>query len=224
MRKVFFRYFAYALGMAAVIGLIVLLGMQSPATLDFERAIEFTDKGTAELTSVEILQNLLLLGCAGVFFWIAARDRLRRPMAVGIGALMVAFLIRELDLFLDSYLLDNLWQVLAAVVLSFAFAYCSHEKQRFGQGWRRSWPSAGLAMIIAGVILLIPFAQLVGHAGVWEAVMGSGYQRVVKVAAEEFVELGAYAIITLGTIEFLYAWSRLPRTRNIAAAPRKRRK
>jgi hypothetical protein len=78
-------------------------------------------------------------------------------------------------------------------------------------------------MIIAGIILLIPFAQLVGHAGVWEAIMGSGYRRVVKVAAEEFVELGAYAIITLGTLEFLYAWSRLPRTRSIAAAPRKRR-
>lgn len=224
MRKVFFRYFAYALGMAAVIGLIVLLGMQSPMTLDFERAIEFTDKGTAELTSVELLQNFLLLACAGVFFWIASRDRLRRPMAVGIGAVMLAFLIRELDLFLDFYLLDNLWQVLCAVVLSFSFAYCSHEKQRFGQGWRRSWPSAGLAMIIAGVILLIPFAQLVGHAGVWQAIMGDSYQRVAKVAAEEFVELGAYGIITLGTLEFLYAWSRLPRTRNIAAAPRKSRR
>ena len=79
-------------------------------------------------------------------------------------------------------------------------------------------------MVMAGMILLIPFAQFVGHAGVWQVIMGDDYQRVAKVAAEEFVELGAYAIITIGAFEFLYAWSRLPRTRNIAAAPKKRRK
>jgi hypothetical protein len=158
-----------------------------------------------------------------VFGWIASRDRLRRPMAISFAALFTAFFIRELDFFLDFYVLDNLWQVLCAVVLSVAWVYCVRNKHRYVQGWRRSWPSAGLALIIGGIILLLPFAQVVGHQGMWMTILGDDYQRVVKVAVEEFVELGAYAIITIGTLEFLYTWSRLPRTRNIAAPPRKHR-
>lgn len=68
-------------------------------------------------------------------------------------------------------------------------------------------------MMLGGVILLIPFAQLVGHEALWIGVMGDSYIRVVKVASEEFVELGAYFLMTIGAVEFLYAWSRLPRSR-----------
>ena len=145
-------------------------------------------------------------------------------MTIGFAALFGAFLIRELDYFLDFFLMDNLWQVLCALLLSVAGVYYARNHYRFAQGWRRSWPSAGLALVIGGLILLLPFAQLVGHEAMWKAIMGEQYLRVVKVASEEFIELGAYAIITMGTIEFLYTWSRLPRTRNISAPPTRRRK
>jgi hypothetical protein len=164
---------------------------------------------------------MLLLFCAGSFAWIAARDRLRRPMAVALCALMLACLIRELDFFLDFYVIDNLWQVLCALLLSVVTVYVVRNQQRFVQGWRRSWPSAGLSMIIGGFILLVPFAQLVGHESLWTGIMGDAYVRVVKVASEELMELGAYALITMGCVEFLYAWSRLPRTRNLDARPRR---
>ena len=222
MRKVFFRYLAYAAGVTAMISAIMLIAMKLPVGMQFDLLIE--DKGvvTSEFSPVEIVQNLMLIFCAGAFAWIASRDRLRRPMAVGFFALFGACLIRELDFFLDFYLLDNLWQVLTAVLLSVGFVYCIRSRHRFVQGWRRSWPSAGLAMIIAGMILLIPFAQLVGHEALWKIIMGDQYVRLVKIASEEFIELGAYAVITMGAIEFLYTWSRLPRTRNIAAPPRRR--
>ena len=118
--------------------------------------------------------------------------------------MFAAFLIRELDYFLDFYLMDNLWQVLCAILLSVAAVYCARNHYRFSQGWRRSWPSAGLALIIGGLILLIPFAQLVGHEATWRSVMGDSYLRIVKVASEEFIELGAYAIITMGTIGIFF--------------------
>jgi hypothetical protein len=221
MKKVFFRYLAYALGVVAVTLTILLLAEYLPGGLQFELTIAGKDIPTSELSPVELLQNLLLLFCAGTFAWIALRDRLRRPMAVGLSTLFLVFLIRELDFFLD-YLLDNLWQVLCALLLSVAVVYCARNHHRYVQGWRRSWPSAGLALIIGGVILLIPFAQLIGHEELWRSILGEDYVRVVKVASEEFIELGAYAMITIGTIEFLYAWSRLPRTRNIDARPRRR--
>jgi hypothetical protein len=220
MRKVLFRYLLYALGVAAVTVLIMALAMRLPGGLQFDR--EISGMTTSELSPVELLQNLLLMFCAGAFGWIAYRDRLRRPMAVGFCAVFMAFLFRELDFFLDTFLLDNLWQVLSALVLSVAVVYGVRNHYRYGQGWRRSWPSAGLALIIGGIILLIPFAQLIGHEALWQIILGDDYVRVIKVAAEEFIELGAYAIITIGTIEFLYSWSRLPRTRNIDARPRRR--
>jgi len=197
----------------------MLVAVQWPAVMRFDTPVQGIAAGTSEFTSVEMLQNILLLFCVGVFAWIASRDRLRRPMAVGLAILFLIFLIRELDFFLDYYVLDNLWQVLAAALLSVAIVYGYREQHRFAQGWRRSWPSAGLAMIIGGVILLIPFAQLLGHEELWQIILGERYIRVMKVVAEEMLELGAYALITLGSIEFLYAWSRLPRTRNIAAPP-----
>jgi hypothetical protein len=222
MKKVFLRYLAYALGVVAGTVAILLLAEYLPGGLQFERTIAGIDIPTSELSPVELLQNLLLLFCAGTFAWIALRDRLRRPMAVGFSTLFLVFLIRELDFFLDFFLLDNLWQVLCALLLSVTVVYGARNHHRYVQGWRRSWPSAGLALIIGGVILLIPFAQLIGHEELWQSILGEDYVRVVKVASEEFIELGAYAMITIGTIEFLYAWSRLPRTRNIDARPRRR--
>jgi hypothetical protein len=221
MKKVLFRYLAYALGVSLATILIMLLGARLPGGLQFDR--EVSGMVTSELSPVELLQNLLLIFCASVFGWIAFRDRLRRPMAVGFSMLFIIFLIRELDFFLDVYLLDNLWQVLCAVLLSVVVVYGVRNHDRYSQGWRRSWPSAGLALIIGGMILLIPFAQLIGHEALWKIILDDDYVRVVKVASEELIELGAYAIITIGTVEFLYAWSRLPRTRNIDARPRRRR-
>jgi hypothetical protein len=157
---------------------------------------------------------MLLILCAASFGWIAWRDRLRRPMAASLTAVMLACLIRELDFFLDFYVIDNLWQVLCALLLSFAVVYAVRHRERFAQGWRRSWPSAGLAMVMGGFILLVPFAQLVGHEALWRGILGTEYIRVVKVAVEEFLELGAYALIALGTVEYVYAWSRLPRRRS----------
>jgi hypothetical protein len=220
MQKVLLRYLAYALGVSVGTILIMFLGSRLPGGLQFGR--EVSGMVTSELSPVELLQNLLLIFCAGTFGWIAVRDRLRRPMAVGFSMLFIIFLIRELDFFLDVYLLDNLWQVLCAVLLSVVVVYGVRNHYRYAQGWRRSWPSAGLALIIGGMILLVPFAQLIGHGAMWQIILGDDYVRVVKVAAEELVELGAYAIITIGTIEFLYTWSRLPRTRNIDARPRRR--
>ena len=221
MLKVFYRYLLYALGVTAVTIILMVLAVRLPGGLALQHTVIGMSIPTSEFSPIEILQNLLLIFCAGSFAWIALRDRLRRPMAVAFCAVMLVCLIRELDFFLDFYLVDNLWQVLCAILLSVAAVYVARNQQRFSQGFRRSWPSAGLSMVIGGFILLIPFAQLVGHEALWKEILGEAYVRVVKVASEELIELGAYALITLGCIEFLYAWSRLPRTRNLDARPRR---
>lgn len=213
MQRVFLRFLAYGVAAFAVMVLVMSLAARLPGSLDFVRFVEGVKAPTSELSPVELLQNLLLIICAGCFAWVARRDRLRRPMAASLATVMLACLIRELDFFLDFYVVDNLWQVLCVLLMSVAIVYAFRNRDRFTQGWKRSWPSAGLAMILGGFILLVPYAQLVGHEALWRGILGDDYQRVVKVAVEEFVELGAYLLITMGTVEYLWAWSRLPRTR-----------
>jgi hypothetical protein len=58
----------------------------------------------------------------------------------------------------------------------------------------------------------------------WRAIMGDDYVRVAKLAIEEFMELGGYLLIVIGTLEFLYGWSRLPETRTIEPVYKRRRK
>ena len=213
MQKVLLRYLGYTVGVFLAMVLVIAVADGTPGGLQFSRVLPPVSKPTSELSPVELLQNAILIFCAGAFVFVARQDRLRRPMAVSLATLMLACLIRELDFFLDIYVIDNLWQVLCGLIVSGVVVYGVRNRERFQQGWRRSWPSAGIALIMGGYIILIPVAQLIGHEELWVGILDENYQRVVKVAAEEFVELAGYALIAVGTIEFLYAWSRLPRRR-----------
>jgi hypothetical protein len=221
MQKILFRYFLYALAVVVVNLGLLAAAHYLPGSLQFDRVVSGVSAPTSEFSPVELLQNILLLACIAMFSWVAVRDRLRRPLAMAFVAVFSACLVRELDFFLDFYVVDNFWQVLCAIIISFVLVYVGRDWPRFQLGWRRSWPSSGLAIVIAGLILLIPYAQLIGHEPLWKGVMGDSYLRIVKVIAEEFIELGAYLLITIGSVEFLYAWSRLPRTGSVRKKKRR---
>ena len=220
MKKAFLRYLAYVALVALTAYGITRVPYIVPGGLWLDVAGQ--QGTTSEFSPIEQLQHACLLACAIIFFWIAGRDRLRRPMALGWASLFTMFLIRELDYVLDTYVVDSLWPALFAAVLAFASVYLFRNRNRFISGWRRSWPSAGLGMVLAGLLLLIPFTQIVVGNQLWSAVMEEHYVRGAKIAAEELMELGAYLIILVGSIEFLYSWSRLPQTKLIGALPKKR--
>ncbi|MEE4186496.1 MAG: hypothetical protein V2J12_12080 [Gammaproteobacteria bacterium] len=211
MRQVLLRYFAYALLVFGVMLSLLLIADRTASGLNFDAQLAGLNIQTSELSPVELLQHTLLLISAALFAMVGFRDPLRRPMAFTLSLVLAACFVRELDFFLDFYGMDNLWQVLCGVLIAANCVYGIRHRVGLVQGWRRSWPSAGLAMLLAGFIMLVPFAQMVGHEGLWRAILADDYLRVVKVVAEEFVELGAYLLITIGAIEFVYAWSRLPR-------------
>jgi hypothetical protein len=220
MRKALFRYLAYGLFVALTAYSVVRISYLLPGSLSLDITVDVFS--TSEFSPIEQLQHASIIACMFIFAWIASRDRLRRPMALGWVALFGLFLVRELDYVFDTYLVDNLWQVVCAVILSFSMVYIYRHQNRFVNGWRRSWPSAGLGMVLAGLLLLVPFTQIVVSNQLWVAVMGDGYVRAAKIAAEELMELGAYLIMLVGSIEFLYSWSRLPQTKLIGALPKKR--
>lgn len=216
LRAGILRYFGYALLAAGLGALLHWLALSAAGSLRIRVLADGgASLGTSEYSLVEWLQSGLILVCGLTFAWIAVRDRLRRPLGVAIAALFGLFLIRELDYFLDRLLADNLWQVLAALLAVAAGVYLWRERGRLVIAWQRSWPSAGLAILFAGLVVLVPFAQITASDPLWRALLAEDYSRSAKLAYEELTELGAYLLIGIGSLEFLYAWSRLPKTRSI---------
>ena len=48
------------------------------------------------------------------------------------------------------------------------------------------------------------FVRLIGHEPLWVAILGDDYQRVVKLAVEELMEIAGYYFWLIGTIEYTY--------------------
>ena len=207
-----FRFLAYA----------VLVGAVSLFTVEIAVRLPVGGRGHVDDLIAEI-QLALLLICAGVFGWVALRDRLRRPLALAFVALFGFGLIRELQDFLDRLVTDNFWQASAALLLTVASVYLYRHSARLVAGWQRSWPSAGLAILLAGLILAILFVQILFAPGLWRAALGDDYTRAAVRFFAEVASLGAYLVILVGSLEFLYAWSRLPQTREMDRPRRRRR-
>lgn len=114
------------------------------------------------------------------------------------------FAIRELDYFLDRFVADNFWQFLIGIAASLVIAYTWRQRRRFRIAWLRLWPSPGLTLLFAGATIIFAFIQIVGHEPLWQSILGDNYQRVVKLAVEEFIELSGYFLWLIGTIEYTY--------------------
>ena len=199
------RYLLYFFAIGVAMWLIAWLEITFPGSL---RLNVFTapgdSMGTSEFSPIEIIQTLILAICAMMMGWVARHCPSQQPIAVLFGALALAFLIRELDYFFDRYLVDNLYQLPIGILAALAITYTYRHSRRLRIALARLWPSPALALLFAGAVVLFAFAQMMGHEPLWQAIMGDQYQRVVKLATEEFIELLGYFLWLAGTIEYSY--------------------
>ena len=199
------RYLVYFLAIAFVTWAITQFELASPGGLKLHIVVNETDVyGTSEFSPVEIIQAIILLACGGIMAWVARYCPSQRPLAILFGGLALAFLIRELDYFLDRYLVDNLWQVLIAIVAALVIAYVYRHRRRLQIALARIWPSPGLTLLFAGAVILFAFVRLVGHEPLWQSILGEHYLRVTKLAIEEFIELMGYFLWMIGTIDYAF--------------------
>jgi hypothetical protein len=199
------RYVGYLIGTALLTWLLTSIEISSPGSLKLHVMGAAGDTlGTSEYSPVEILQNGILVVCGLLYAWIARHYPSKRPIAFTFGGLALAFTIRELDYFLDRYVADNFWQVMIAVIAALLITYVFRNRRRFGIAWLRLWPSPGLTLLFAGALVHFSFALLVGHEPLWMAILGDDYRRIVKLAVEEFIELSAYYLWLIGTVEYVF--------------------
>ncbi|MDJ0792711.1 MAG: hypothetical protein QNI98_00600 [Woeseiaceae bacterium] len=197
------RYLVYFIAIAFVTWALTALELASPGSLRLHVLVNPTDVyGTSEFSPVEIIQAIVLLACGGLMAWVAWCCPTQRPLAIPFGGLALAFLIRELDYFLDRYIADNFWQVVIAITGALVIAYTYRHRRRLRIALARLWPSPGLTLMFAGAVILFAFVRLVGHEPLWMSILGDDYRRVIKLAIEEFIELVGYFLWMIGTIEY----------------------
>ncbi len=198
------RYILYFFGVAIITWLLTQLEISSPGSLRLHVFPDPADTlGTSEHSPVEIIQQGILAICGLLLAWVARNCPSQRPVAFLFGGLALVFFIRELDFFLDR-IVDNLWQVLIAVPMALVIVYTLRHRRRFRIAWGRVWPSPGLAILFSGAIVMFAFVQFVSDENLWIAILGEDYRRVVKLSVEEFMELAAYYLWMIGTIEYTY--------------------
>jgi hypothetical protein len=199
------RYLAYFLGVAFITWMLTQLEISFPGSLKLHVMVSESDKfGTSEFSPIEIIQPFILAICGLLMAWVAKNCPSQRPIAFPFGGLALAFIIRELDYFFDRFIVDNLWQTLVAIVGAFVITYTYRQRKRLKIAWGRIWPSPGIALLYAGAIINFAFVMLVGHEPLWMSILGDDYQRIVKLAVEEFIELSGYFLWLIGSIEYAY--------------------
>jgi hypothetical protein len=202
---VWFRYLIYFVAIAFVTWALTQMEIASPGSLKLHIVVSDSDFfGTSEFSPLEIIQAIILLICGLIMSWIARYCPSQRPIAFAFGGLALIFLIRESDYFLDRFIVDNLWQVLVAILGALLIAYVYRHQKRLMIALARIWPSPGLTLLFAGAVILFAFAPLVGHEPLWMSILGDIYLRVVKLAIEEFIELIGYFLWMIGTVEYAF--------------------
>jgi hypothetical protein len=108
--------------------------------------------------------------------------------------------VREFDAALDR-LLPGGWQTAAALVLLAAIMMTVKNWSSFKLG--ASWMIGSYVFVLfwAGVVVAVPFAQLVGHGPLLRLFMPEDYTSTVKRLIEESGEQLGYFMILLGAIE-----------------------
>jgi hypothetical protein len=199
------RYILYFAGLTLLTWLLTQMEIVAPGSLKLLTYAHSGDTlGTSEYSPVETIQVVILLACGGLFAWVAKHCPSQRPIAIPFGGLAAIFVIRELDYFLDRYVTENFWQVIMAVIAALLIVYTYRNRRRFRIAWLRVWPSPGLTLLFAGAALLFSFVRLIGHEPLWIAILDDNYQRIVKLAVEELMEIAGYYFWLIGTIEYTY--------------------
>jgi hypothetical protein len=217
------RYPIYFIAIAFVTWALTQLELSSPGSLKLHVLVTESDTyGTSEFSPVEIIQAIILGACGIIMGWVAQYCPSQRPIAFLFGGMAFAFLIRELDYFLDRFIIDNLWQVLFAIIGALVIAYTYRHLRRLRIALARIWPSPGLTLLFSGAVILFAFVRLVGHEPLWISILGDSYERVIKLAIEEFIELLGYFLWMIGTIEYAFQ-ARAIAYREPVPAARKRR-
>lgn len=200
MMYVLFRWFLYAL---------LLAGFASVVSVEAGLAAtdRFSETGLTELVQLITLATIVVLMLCHAW-----QKPTLRPISIQLAGFYLILAIRELDWWTDTRIGDHTWQIGVCLVLLWQLIYAWQIRHRWAEIWLRFSRTVGFGILAAGTLVVTVHSRLFGRESVWEAVMGDGYQRIVKNAAEESIELLGFALILIGSIEL---WLQLRRNSSL---------
>lgn len=176
--------------------------------LSFINRIDFRAANFKEGCATELAQEALLALTIIGFLIAAFTYKTFRYVGIFASLFFLTHLIRERDATLDA-VFDGLWQLLAFPVAGIAVFILVKNWKKAMDEFKLLYNDYSFGVLLIGVLILHVFSRLFGKGKNWEALMGEDYERVVKDAAEESIELLAYGIILIGTFEIVLLSRRL---------------
>lgn len=151
-----------------------------------------------ENSVTEHSQAIILLLIMGTFFHINKKYPDQRAFGYLALGLFTSMFIREHDFFLNN-IIDNLWEVIVAIVVISAITLSVKSKQPFVSIFKNYLLSHAGHIMAISLILLLFYSRLFGMGIIWENLLDDGYVRTVKNAMEEGTELLAYVMLFYAT-------------------------
>ncbi|GHB24861.1 hypothetical protein [Salinicola rhizosphaerae] len=196
-----------AAGLRGVAYIAALAGlMQSILLIDAHAA---TGPNFSELSMTEITQAIVLLLCASSMLYIRQRLRVMPTVTLLLWAFFSASFVRENDLWLDTYVFDGAWQALVTLILIPVLFTVLRCRRAFAREFSQISNTFGFGLFAGGFLTTYVFSRLYGRTELWQTMMGDGYLRVVKDAAEELTELIGYTLLLFACIEMVLLARRL---------------
>ncbi|WP_447926682.1 MULTISPECIES: hypothetical protein [unclassified Vreelandella] len=173
--------------------------------------LRFSENGFTELT-----QTAVLATCCLMLIYVRQVLKVWPTVTLLLFAFIASSLVREQDYFLDEYIARNTWKILVALIVIPSIAWVVIKRQQFLDEFRYYSNTFAFGLFAGGVLTTYVFSRLYGRSIFWEAVLGEGYERTFKDAAEEVVELLGYSLILFATLELLLMARRIYLARQAA--------
>lgn len=188
---IYLRFILYTLIIVSIVAALPIISGENAYT------------GSTEGTVIEWVQYALITFTALLMFVAGMRLPESRGLLFFLAALAGVASIRELDMYWDIYNPYWGWQLPALCIGALGiYAFWIH-RIAFMQQLRSFVSHRSFALFWAGLIVVVPFAQLVGHGEYLELVLGEDYRRSHKRLIEETGELLGYFLILFGSIELI---------------------
>lgn len=159
------------------------------------------DGHIGETTSVEPLQAVLLGLSLFLFFRQAARAPEYRGGFILAGGFLLCMLIREMDAALDL-IRHGAWIYGAGAAALLCTALALRNPRSALRGLNVIINHRAYGILASGMLCVLCFSRLFGMGALWERIMGTGYDRWLKDAIEEGIELFGYTLIFLSALRY----------------------
>ncbi len=184
--------------------------------IQWDAGIERENNLFSENSLTEMVQELFLVFIIGLFYVTGVIEKTLYPVTLIMSCMFGCALVREFDSFFDNNLFDGAWQLAVTVILVGMVVMVYRERRRFTVAVVHFVFRPPVGFLASGILTVMVFSRFFGQQLLWKVIMGDGFIRSVKNAAEEGVELFGYYLCLIAAIEYvrsalicrkLYQWT-----------------